>query len=725
MTDNHRQVVDFVRGFTRLVRSARAYTTAHPQVSKDVEMALGPLQAMLSRQDSLLVGVAEGNLVAEGVPLKDERAVTGPLFGMLQERGIASVKIGRGVTRDELFGLVRVLTMRPEEVSVEGHLRQEVTRGFRHVSINELRFAALTDGATEVGQALAEAGVRTREQALGILESYYRDMSQDATPEGVARYLGRTHTLLAETDGEAAAEQVRSGLERAATEMYAPQGVAGLQTSLMRTILAMPPDMRKLVFAEHVDGSATLDVFRLLRSLDPKVRSSALVADLVSGRVSPERLREVIDAMGPTPSEVARLYELASTQLGTSVADPQERSEAISRLFKTLRVRWRSSGVRARGKLLVLDPEEVGSGGYASQLEMVGFEVQRVSDGTVALGELTRCEDVQCILLDVQVPGLSGLELLAEMQRRGRIVPAIVVTRNEGFRNAFEVASYPRLRYFTRPVDVAELRVAIEEFVPQPVPTLEEESRTVPAELKRAQAIQTRLIPASTPRVDGYDLASYYQPAFAVGGDYFDFLPLDHGKIGMIVADVSGKNITGAMVMMMFRSVFRMVAPFAREPKQAVAEVNRYMAKDMPPGMFVTAVYAVFDPATHTFQVTNAGHNPPLLWTRDFQVASFLPMGACPIGLLANGGFERRLRQDEVTLEPGDRLLLYTDGVVEAMNDEDEEFGEKRMLKLVNGFPDVTAHRLVDALVCELDRHRGEAPRSDDITMVAMTRLAS
>ena len=189
-----------------------------------------------------------------------------------------------------------------------------------------------------------------------------------------------------------------------------------------------------------------------------------------------------------------------------------------------------------------------------------------------------------------------------------------------------------------------------------------------------ARRIQHALLPKDLPELEGWKIAYHYQPAREVGGDFYDFLRLEDGRVGLIIGDVSGKGIAAALVMANTQSVLRAVAQGGGiTPGQALAQANEVLYAYMPPNTFVTCFYGVLDPKSGRFLYANAGHSLPCCWHD--ATATELRARGMPLGLMPGMGYEERER----ILAPGDGMLLYSDGLIEAHDPRHEMFGTPRM----------------------------------------------
>jgi PAS domain S-box-containing protein len=244
-----------------------------------------------------------------------------------------------------------------------------------------------------------------------------------------------------------------------------------------------------------------------------------------------------------------------------------------------------------------------------------------------------------------------------------------------------------------------------------------QERERIEQELRVARMIQQTLLPKSLPDLEGYQIAAYYQSAREVGGDFYDFLRLPDGRLGLIVGDVSGKGVPAAIMMATTRTLLR-AAYHLGSPGEILEQVNDALFPDIPPNMFVTCLAALLDSRTGRLQYANAGHDPPYI--RHAAGVSKLRATGMPLGLMPNMSYE----QKEITLQPGENILLYSDGLLEAHSPQREMFGFPRMQGHVSAHPEGAS--LIDSLLAELERFTGEDwEQEDDITLLTLQRLGS
>jgi sigma-B regulation protein RsbU (phosphoserine phosphatase) len=248
-----------------------------------------------------------------------------------------------------------------------------------------------------------------------------------------------------------------------------------------------------------------------------------------------------------------------------------------------------------------------------------------------------------------------------------------------------------------------------------------DEKRRIDNDLSVARQIQASLLPATLPHLPSVELAAFNEPAQHVGGDYYDVIRVDDRHIGLAIADVSGKGIGGALLMSVCRSMLRAHAPGQCSPAAVLRQISRVMSADIAEEMFVTMLYMVLDVESRTLTVARAGHERPALIRRG--EIQFLNSSGAAIGLMDDDTFSSALDETTVQLEPGDVVVAYTDGITEAMNARDEEWGLNAFLDACKVAAAEGAAPLVQNVRQRLQRFVGGRAQYDDMTLIVMRQL--
>jgi sigma-B regulation protein RsbU (phosphoserine phosphatase) len=238
-------------------------------------------------------------------------------------------------------------------------------------------------------------------------------------------------------------------------------------------------------------------------------------------------------------------------------------------------------------------------------------------------------------------------------------------------------------------------------------------------ELAMARKIQLNLLPKTTPEAEALEIASYFNPADEVGGDYYDYFPMGEDKIDIVLADVSGHGASSALIMTMAKGVLHSIAHQFENPDDILAEMNKILNPIIPREMFVTIIFLCFDLKNRVLRYSNGGHNPLLLYENETKSCQLLELPGPALGLTNLSVYQAK----ELKLSSGDLVLIYTDGVTEAFDAHGEMFQESRLVesveKVAAGTPDIIVDRVRD----DLDKFTGQAAQSDDVAMIAVKML--
>ncbi len=356
------------------------------------------------------------------------------------------------------------------------------------------------------------------------------------------------------------------------------------------------------------------------------------------------------------------------------------------------------------------------------------YEFLFAHNGLEALTALVRNPDTEIVLSDINMPEMDGLTLLARInEMRNPALKCIMVSAYGDMGNIRQAMNNGAFDFATKPIDLDDLSVTIEKAVEQIayIKRMQAEHaqlESIRSDLAVAAEIQQAILPRKFPPfpdlADRIDIAASMRPAKDVGGDFYDFFRIDADRIGLVIADVSGKGIPAAIFMAVSRTLIRATGIRGGSATECLQSCNDLLAPESVDCMFVTVFYAIMDVRTGEISYCNAGHTAPCVLKTDGSV-SMLPVERNPMvgaieGLQFKGG--------TMQLQPGETLFLYTDGVTEAMNGSNEAFGEERM---TDSLSDVCLHgaqEVVEALRSDVADFVGQAEQSDDITMLVIRR---
>lgn len=241
---------------------------------------------------------------------------------------------------------------------------------------------------------------------------------------------------------------------------------------------------------------------------------------------------------------------------------------------------------------------------------------------------------------------------------------------------------------------------------------------SIQEQVKLAARIQMDLLPKDPPHLDGYDIAARSIPAQLVGGDYYDFIPVSNERWAICLGDVSGKGLPASLLMANLQATLRGQSVVESRVSDSIVRSNRLIHRSTDPEKFATLFYTLLDTRTHTLAYCNAGHENPMVFRNGTETVR-LETGGMALGVLDEFPYE----EDAYTLETGETLVIFSDGIPDASNEFDHPFGEDRLRELVSEHRDATASELIDRIIDAVNAHEGESRQLDDLTLVVVRRL--
>ena len=342
-------------------------------------------------------------------------------------------------------------------------------------------------------------------------------------------------------------------------------------------------------------------------------------------------------------------------------------------------------------------------------------------NGVEALEKLHQDDDIDMVLSDINMPQMDGLTLLEQIPKVDPNIRSVIISAYGDMKNIRTAMNRGAFDFVTKPIDFEDLRVTIDRTLRNMAEWREallsrDKLVALQNELEVARGMQQSILPTQFPKDPSYTVCGRMQPARDVGGDFFDVMYLDDGRVGLAVADVSDKGVPAALFMMSSRTLLKGAAIGVALPGEVLREVNDLLIEDNEGGMFVTVLYAVYDPSSRELTYANGGHNSPLIVHAD-GTSALLPLtDGIALGIAPDLSY----RQNTVTLFPGDTVIFYTDGVTEAMNGEEEQFGLDPLSEFFQTKPPRDPEETTAAVFEAVTAFAGETPQSDDITCLVL-----
>lgn len=375
---------------------------------------------------------------------------------------------------------------------------------------------------------------------------------------------------------------------------------------------------------------------------------------------------------------------------------------------------------------LVVDDDNAFEAFCLNQVEGVeGLDLVFARSDVEALSMLTHRRDLDVAVVTIDNPNLSGLELFRQLhQGRKMRIPRIALCDCNDLRLIRQAMAEGAVDFVAKPVVFSELAATILRVVEETERRrhawrVEAQLSAIRRELEIAGEIQRHILRLEFPQRQDLVISARTWPAKEMGGDFYDCFTLEDGRLGLVVADVTGKGVPAAFFMAVAHTLIRATAVDGGTPGECLSQVNALLCRHNLPGMLVSVFYGMYDPADGLMTFANAGHPPPLL--RDAE-GGVRPIGGGE-GVIVGVDADTPYPDGQLQLLPGETLLMYTDGVTEAFDRKHRQFGEERLLCWLAEQHETEPDALVDGLWDEVGQFTAGAEQSDDFTVMVIGRL--
>jgi len=365
---------------------------------------------------------------------------------------------------------------------------------------------------------------------------------------------------------------------------------------------------------------------------------------------------------------------------------------------------------------------------FRRQIREKMFDFLFAQNGEEALQKLKEDPEIAVVLSDINMPVMDGLTLLSRINDlSSSTLKAVIVSAYGDIQNIRIAMNRGAFDFLTKPIDFQDFETTIYKTVQESVALrlglkAREQLVAIQQELGIAARIQQSMLPRTFPPFPGREEFELYATMFAakeVGGDFYDFFLIDEHRLGFVIADVSGKGVPAAIFMAVSRTLLRATALEKLPPGKCLEYVNAALSSDSDTTMFVTVFYGILHTDTGEVEFCIGGHNPPYLFSANGRVQVLDAPTHMLLGVLSDVPYETH----RLKLEPGEGMFLFTDGVTEAMDANDVLYSEERLEEVLQKFRDRSADEMVREVVTDVRKHAGDAPQSDDITVLVLRYL--
>ncbi len=750
---------EIARALTRSVKATQLYPVDHPRVENHLRDFYDQLERFHEHNDCFVMGVDNQKLLIQHSSAEDDEVLNHQLFPVLEEYQIGSLLFEKGVTEEELHHLLDFLSEDRDELDSRGSDDRIAHPTFDHIQINQLevqydvsRGFTSSDSDSSSSEDSTDQTDENREE--GDLESVIEKskdellelLSEDQDPEEVHDLVERMMAGVEATDyspeekiesivdvvnmlsreaDQAGKSMTPESFQQFFVQMLIEMGMKGEETfsSMMdqmeEGLDLMEDPARDLLFDEGPDERSFQKLFQRVQ---PEDRGRVIAEEIRRGTPSPDKLTNVIETIAPGGDDLVEVTSSAVREMGHFVRDEDSPASDLSSLFNALlsNTPYKKPPI----KVLIIDDDEKYYR-YLTYLSEKQYFFDLYTDGQEAWEMINSVDelDYDLVILEIKIPGKNGLEILEHLNTMSDSPPVIICTRYPEFSDAYEITMYPEIRFIEKPIDPGRFQDAVQEFVVLQNTTEEEEEKgedISEEDLKRARNIQRKLVTTKEPDLTGTDFAIHHAPADRIGGDYIDLIPLEQKRHLFIFANVSGTGVSASMVMVILRSLLHVLMGETEDPREMVIEANRIIAEEIERSMFVRLLLGTYSIQNQSLQLVNAGYNDALFWNQAAGTLSFIEMSGLALGLTGDRRFEDVLQTRNVTLNSGDGIIFCSDGIMQARNQDGEDFGTERLVRTLEQHARSSADELIERVHYELEAFCDLSEQERDRTMLAL-----
>lgn len=403
-----------------------------------------------------------------------------------------------------------------------------------------------------------------------------------------------------------------------------------------------------------------------------------------------------------------------------------------------------------KGSVLVIDDEEIIRNLFQRLLSRQGYDFHAAENGQAGL-EAIKDFSPDLVFVDLKMPGMDGMDVLRKAKEINSNLPIIILTGHGDLDSAVQAVKLGAYDFMRKPIEdlealLIEIDRAIESYglikrnealsgelksvnlelekkvkmrtadLNKTLDELKQAQAKINEEIKMVSVVQQGLLPESPPKRDGLDMAAVYLASSAVGGDYYDYIDLGDDKMAIVIADVSGHGLAAGFVMTMVKIMLLYLNKQKTPLLETVEAVNDVLSQHIPTNNFVTMIYGILDLKAKTFTFINAGHDPLVKINSVSKEIETFEAGSPFLGIDSDTVFSTV----SINLEKNEKLIFYTDGIVEAINSKEEAFGEKKFNELVTNNASLSSMDLITEIISTLSDHCQGTAYADDITLVVL-----
>ncbi len=706
------------------------------------------MTAFFTEHDELLLGVDREQLLIQRQHQEPTESCTA-LVERLSRRGIESTRIVRGVSEDEITHFLDLLTAPADEVLQDDDLAEAWTDPLEHIQMNEVNVEYTTlspefdpendreetfDNTSDSEQddkasiPVNESDVRKLKQLLSCdpgpemlhqwVKTFLRD--QSSSPETYLRTVLKLlhETINTETDEDAdiSLDTVRRLLMHAIIHIQIDEGVSEED---IRDLMASSQHQSDVPDISRILKQKTESPFEELFSTIPRSSQGRILAHGLRGNTASSRcIFDIVQNCAPRGRELVDVISSAvdeMSEFGSLHSDGSDTSD-FGRLMNGLLV---NSPYQPPERTILIADDDEEYDQYLLYLSDQDGYIDHHTSGTEAWRAISSNRKQDLLILEIKLPGKTGLEMIEELASRPSPPPILVCTRYPQFQDAFEIMTYPNIEFLDKPVKKTAFRDALETFLPSHAPAEDDPDLYAPDQFERAREINERLMNRPLPDVSAdIDLNRYHHTADRVGKNYIDIIPKNDQCYLLTLARVSGWGVSSTLTKLVLRNCLYFLKNQCDTVRNILIRLNRFIDSEIEPPMYANVVLGLLNTADQSIQIASAGHSSPVFWNNKKGTTSVVDLSGIPVGQVDSNRFAKYLSDHRIRLNEGDGLALSSDGL-DSMSTRD---GPERVRNIIEETRFKSADLVCEQYANQVETLSDENESREDMSLLAVRR---
>ncbi len=742
------------------------YPSDHPRVTENVSEFTDLVHAFLDDHPRFVVAVDGDHLLIDDSPI-DDNEVSVQLIEVLEKRKIGSVVFERGVSEKEISSFLELLTTSPDTLLDGEEIQDSYLDPLQKIEVDELEVQYSTasgpsspidtdnqadtnseeettsesdSSGDDDGEDSPFSSIETKSEALKNLltsnpnpEMIYDWVSElmseldltdqpdqaEASIDALLSLINKSVNEAEEAGEDLPEEPIRQFLVQFTMKLGLMNGMdfSKIKKHLNSSLEQLDPSAAKLL-TEGTDPGESAD--DLMEQTQPQARGLVLAREIHKGTTSMDQISRMMESIAPDGDDVVEVTAFAVEEISqfTNMSGKESSAGELASLFNGLLAN--SPYQNPSHQILVADNDEKYDQ-YLLYLSNLNYFFDLHEDGYEAWRSINADKDIDLIILEIKIPGKTGLELIEDLATLESPPPVIVCTKYPQFRDAYEIVTYPSVEFLEKPVEEERFIEAVQNLFPE---SAQDDKEKAPLyseeEMERAHGIQNKLMNQPLPDIEGYEISRYHQSAPRIEGDFLDVIPINETRFLFTLAEVSGTGVTASLVMVILRSTLYVLQNQITEPREMLVQLNRFITNELNRSMYANILLGRLDLSDQTVQLASAGNSSITFWNQKSKNLSRINMNGISAGLTGNRRFNEYLETRNVAMNPGDAIVLHSEGVNNIRNKKGKKFGESRVQNLIQRSASESADNVTSEFAEEITSFRGNDPVEEDCSVLTI-----